>query len=912
MKYKILLIALMMFAFAKAQSPVSTSPATPVPTDQVTITFNAVGTPLENISEGIRLYSGVTINGMEFQQTPSDFFSNDDADNPPFTKTGANTYSIVLGPSLNEYYSVNAGDIITAIDLVIRADSGSPQTSDYKLTVFEPGLNALITSPNNNSIFQVNENIMITAESSQSADLELSVNGASIKTITGTTISSPYTFATAGNYNINLTAISGNESISDNKSVFVPEATVNESRPSGLKNGVNENADGSITFLLAAPGKTDATLIGSFTGWDLNTDFQMKKDGDYFWITIPANQFTANTEFTYQYLVDYSIKVADPFSRLILDPQNDQFIKDGNFPNLPDYPTGQTTGDVTLYTYQKTPYNWITTNFQRPDNENLVIYELLVRDFSEADSFQAIIDNIDYITNLGVNAVEFMPLNEFEGTDSWGYNPKFHGALDKAYGTPDKFKELVDLLHSKGIAVILDIVYNHAFGQSPLVQLWSDASGFNAGSDNPYLNQTARHPFNVGTDFNHESPWTKQYTKQTMQYFLDEFRIDGFRFDLSKGFTQTDTGGNVAQWGRRDDSRIAILNDYKSFLLANNDNDIYLILEHLSDNDEEKILADNGFMLWGKMTDEYKQNSLGFSSNSNLNRAYFNSRGFNEQHLVSYAESHDEQRIMYDTRQFANLNESPTYNPRSLPVALDRQEAIAAIQYSIPGPKMLWQFGELGYDIPIDENGRTGRKPVPFNNGYSTDSDRQDLYNITSEMIKLKLKYPETFNNTNNVLELNDGLVKRVYLNGPDFDVIVLANFDVVPKSVSPKYTETGEWFDYFDGTSTNVTNQNISITLPAGDYKVLSTQALNTTASVDGDFTQDDPLRMFPNPVSTSFKLNQPIKEVVIYSITGQTIKEFEGSQASYDISNLAPGIYIIDAIDFKDNHSSIKMIKN
>ncbi len=906
-----------MFAFAKAQ--VSTSSSTPTADQTITIIFDATGTALENTTQTIHLYAGVTINNVAFQNVKGDFFTNDTAINPTFTKTGQNLFEITLGPTLNEYFGVDpTTETITAIDLVIRnanGPNGNPgsnsnkpkQTDDFKLQIFPPGLIAVITSPKDDNIYAVNEQIVIKGNSSMTSTLSLTVNGSSVATANSTSISYPFTFTAPGSYDIVFTAINGNETATDAINVFVPATVQNQVRPSGIKNGVNENSDGSVTFLLAAPGKSSSLLIGSFNDWNPSLETQMKKDGDYFWVTLPATTFTKESTFKYQYIVDDKIKIADPFSTLILDPGSDPFIKAGNFPNLPVYPTGKTTGDLTLYTYQKAEYNWNVTDFARPDNENLVIYELLVRDFSESDSFQAVIDKIDYLTGLGINAVEFMPLNEFEGTDSWGYNPKFHGALDKAYGTPEKFKELVDLLHSRGIAVIVDIVYNQAFSQSPLVQMWPDASGFNAGSDNPYLNETAKHPFSVGTDFNHESRWTKEYVKQTMQYFLSEFKIDGFRFDLSKGFTQNNTSGNVELWGKYDQSRVDILTEYRDFLLVNNDDDIYLILEHLSENQEEKALADIGFMLWGKMTQEYKQNSLGYSSQSDLSRAYHANRDFKDLHLVSYAESHDEERVVYQTLKFGN-NSNPTYQVKSLSVALDRQEAIAAIQYSIPGPKMLWQFGELGYDKELN-NDRLARKPVAFSNGYSTDANRLDLYKVTGEIIKLKTKYPATFNSVNNELDLS-GLVKRIQLKGAEFDVIVVANFDVITKNMAPQFTETGTWYEYFSKESMNVTNQNALITLEPGGYRLFSNKALSTTASVT-DSVIENTIRLFPNPTSSSFRLSMDVAEIKIYTMTGQLVKRIEGSKELYNISDLSTGVYLIKVLNTDGSSSSIKFIK-
>ena len=93
-------------------------------------------------------------------------------------------------------------------------------------------------------------------------------------------------------------------------------------------------------------------------------------------------------------------------------------------------------------------------------------------------------DTLNYLEELGINAIELMPVNEFEGNNSWGYNPSFHMALDKYYGTPEAFKALVDACHARGIAVILDVVYNHVFSQSPLAKLYWDPIAFKPTIDN--------------------------------------------------------------------------------------------------------------------------------------------------------------------------------------------------------------------------------------------------------------------------------------------------------------------------------------------------------------------------------------------------------------------------------------------
>lgn len=99
-----------------------------------------------------------------------------------------------------------------------------------------------------------------------------------------------------------------------------------------------------------------------------------------------------------------------------------------------------------------------------------MVYELLVRDLGlENRNYQTLTDSLDYLANLGVTAIELMPINEFEGNDSWGYNPSFYFAADKAYGDRHSLKTFINECHNRGIAVIQDIALNHSFGQNPMV-----------------------------------------------------------------------------------------------------------------------------------------------------------------------------------------------------------------------------------------------------------------------------------------------------------------------------------------------------------------------------------------------------------------------------------------------------------
>src|SRR5690606_33250185 len=214
--------------------------------------------------------------------------------------------------------------------------------------------------------------------------------------------------------------------------------------------------------------------IGSFNNWTVSGNYLMKRDTanpNLYWIEITG--LTPQQVYTFQYRTADGVKVADPYSPLVLSPYDDPYINQNAvvYPNLPAYPAGQNF-EVSVIQTGKTPYPWVVTNFSKPAKENLIVYELLVRDFTTEKTWQSLIDKIAYLKSRKINAVELMPVMEFEGNNSWGYNTSFHYALDKAYGTPEKFKEFIDLCHQNGIAVILDIALNHATGRSPLQRMW--------------------------------------------------------------------------------------------------------------------------------------------------------------------------------------------------------------------------------------------------------------------------------------------------------------------------------------------------------------------------------------------------------------------------------------------------------
>lgn len=819
-------------------SQVSTDPAIPTSTTEITIILDATGTGLENYTGDVYAHTGVlttqSSDTSDWKYAIAEWSEN--TDKAKVTRTATNTYQFIITPDIATFYNITNGDTVTHLAFVFRASDGSKQTNpDYFIKIYEEGLNVTFTTPSNNSVLNLNETITISAEASIEANLELLINGTSIKTeSTSKNITTTYNLTTEGYQTLKATANATTENAESEISIFVKGPTKTESKPNDLKYGLNKNADNSVTFLLNAPFKNDVFIIGDFNNWKLATTCQMKKDGDDFWLTISG--LDINTEYAYQYLIDDGLKVADPYSEKILDPWNDQYIPESTYPNLKAYPTNLTTGIVSTFQINEDDYIWNVTNFTKPQQDNLIVYELLLRDFTvvgtdDIGDLKTAITKLDYIKSLGINAIELMPVNEFEGNDSWGYNPSFHNALDKAYGSKNTFKLFIDECHKRGIAVIIDVVYNHAFGQSPLAQMYWNSATNKPAANNPWLNVDATHPYNVGNDFNHESDNTKTYVKQTLAHWINEFKIDGFRFDLSKGFTQTNNPNNVGAWGNYDASRITILKDYADDIWANTSTDIYLILEHLADNNEETELANYGFMLWGNTNHNYTQNTMGFTSDSSISWMSYIERGWTNPNVVGYMESHDEERLMY--KNINNGNTNTDYNVRDLNTALARQETAGMFFFTIPGPKMIWQFGELGYDYSINtctdgsvtSDCRLSRKPIKWD--YENNVNRKHVYNTWATLIAFKKKYPEVFNTSNFDLNVGSTLTKSIVLKDASMDVVIVGNFDISTKNIATPFTKTGTWYEYFTGEEKNISTTSENITLQPGEYKMYSTTKL-------------------------------------------------------------------------------------
>ena len=714
-------------------------------------------------------------------------------------------------------------------------------------------------------------------------------------------------------------------SIKDNKYQlvpFVPDPVVDEAMPADLKHGINIHDDNSVTFVLYAADKDGAMhdycyLVGDWNNFERVPEGIMKRDAEAgcWWLKVEG--FDPDQEYRYNFRLGNppasDIVVSDPYTEIVYDQWDDQYI-DG----APAFPEGA-KALVSAFQINKPVYEWKHSDFKIEDKNDLVIYEMHFRDFTTSQDIAGAMAQLDYIENLGVNAIELMPIQEFDGNNSWGYNPNHWFALDKYYGTRKEYKDFIDECHARDIAVIVDVVYNHATGSHPWAKMWWDGANSCTAENNPWFNVVPTHPYNVYHDMNHENEMVKEHVKRSLEYLLTEYDVDGFRFDLTKGFTQKKTDPDVGAWGRYDQSRVDILKGYADHIWSVN-SDAVVIFEHLSDWDEEKVLAEHGIQLWRNVNHEYRTAVTGGAGNFGNMYSTDPFGGF-----VGYMESHDEERICYgattstssiswgicgtltswgtspDITMYADgpffvakdvtftasdmfkirgnneWNDAYNYGASSkgyklplnsaytltlgagsqdmavpaagsydvyfcpdvkkvwlmsvgqrpadptlpggssedpLSVAMRRAGASAAFFLTVPGPKMIWQFGEIGYDYSINYNDRVGEKPV-VTDEYMAVPARKALYDTYSVLLKFRRENPRFFDSDASFTWTPTGTLKKITctVDGKSFHVV--GNF---AKNQTSYTVPSGTWTDYINGGTVSG-----NITLKEGEFRLLT-----------------------------------------------------------------------------------------
>ncbi|WP_244828371.1 alpha-amylase family glycosyl hydrolase [Carboxylicivirga sediminis] len=887
---------------------VTSVPAIPVESKSVTITFYADkgNQGLMDYTGDVYAHTGVitseSTSGSDWKYAPT---WGDNSAKYKMTRVSTNVYTLEITPNIRDYYGVTASEVIKQMAFVFRSADNSKEgkdtgNKDIFVDVSDEELSVSITSPVNNSIHESGSTVQVQVNALLNDQLQLRVNGELVASTTGQELVYDITNVTLDQYVLEAIASDATSLISATTKFFVKGEVVNEPLPVGLKRGVNVIDANTATVVLFAPNKEYVYLMGDFNNWEPSNAAMMKKDGDYFWLTI--SDLVDTREYAYQFWIGSDLKVADPYANKILDPWNDKYIPEDIYPNLKAYPEGKTDEIVSVFTTADQTFIWEVNNFVAPSPEELVVYEVLIRDFTDNKDIKTITDTLSYLKRLGVNAIELMPFNEFEGNDSWGYNPSFYFATDKAYGTVEDYKILIDECHKAGIAVIMDMVLNHSYGQSPFARMYLGDNG--KPLNNPWYNtehNMAEPAAQWGYDFNHESVHTQQLVDSICSYWMEEYKIDGFRFDFTKGFTNTSYP--VGDWASAyDASRIGILKRMASVIWSKKE-DAIIIFEHLSENSEEKELSNhgNGILLWGNANHDFNEATMGYPSD--LSWTSYQKRGWGRPGIVNYMESHDEERIMYKNLEYGNS--SGDYDVTELATALKRTEAAAVMLMAIPGPKMIWQFGELGFELSINRctdgtisnDCRLAAKPPKWE--YQDSEERMRLFKVYQKMIEYKKNEP-VFATNEFVMDVA-GATKRIELNSSGSDVRIAANFGVEAASVTPNFSTKGKWYNVFVRDSIDVTDTQMQVYLQPGEYVIYSQKKLSgfEQPTSIGDDLNSLTLGVSPNPFkdNVSIKIDESEAEYELFSLTGVLVKKghLNRGAATLSWSDLPKGHYLL-----------------
>lgn len=823
---------------------------------------------------------------------------------------GDGSYSYTYTPST--FYDDTG---IGTIGVVAKAKDGSgdKKTKDFIIEVGEFAFN-LISPSNTINVIDSGDDVNVFATTNTEVNFELKKGDLSIHQIDNA-MEFDFTLLNieeGGIYKLIATDIELNTVVSLTFEIVIKPDVQIKSIPSGLKDGINI-IDEKVIFILYAPKKDFVYLSGSFNSWNISEDYLMYYDqnSDRFWFEIES--LNKDIYHSYQYIVDGSITIADPYSIMILDSYNDSYIcidSSCGFSTLPSYPTSNNHA-ASMFMI-KDNFSWEDSSFIKPDKKDLIIYEVLLRDFTNEQSFEGLFNKLDYLQNLGINAIELMPVNEYDGNESWGYNPSFHMAIDKFYGSPLKFKKLVNECHKRGIAVLLDVVYNHASGQNPYFRLWNTKPNAYDGlptSDNPFfqISPISESYLNYFNDINHDSDVVRDYLKRINHFLIEEYHIDGFRFDLSKGFTNETVAENYLS--SRVDYLKSLADDIWEY-----DSDSYVVFEHFQ-NMEEKLFSDYGIMSWGEENYEYNEATMGYPSN--FSGISYRSRNFSKATLIGFMESHDKERLMYKNNLYGNSINS--YDVKQFENGIDRIKAAGALFFTIPGPKMIWQFGELGYDYGINrcedgtysETCRLSKKPSAFSLDMDLQSKRMQLYKVWSRLIALKKNekifrtsdFTTNFSSDIKVLNLdyNDASSSEIS------KVISIVNFSMEEKVINNSYFPSGTWYDIINNNYSMELSTSSVITLQPGEFMLIA----NNPTSLEDDETlllsankknQNKSLKVYPNPVNDRLHVRvlvptkYPLK-FSIYNLDGSEVfmsKEFKSSFKK-DIDLLKPSIYFV-----------------
>ena len=296
----------------------------------------------------------------------------------------------------------------------------------------------------------------------------------------------------------------------------------------------------SIEFKLFAPYNDKASLKGCFSDW---SEISMQRDEQgYFRTSVDLEDGVYQYKFRVQsqsyFLENEWVEVCDPYATDIDDPSQNSVVRIKDGKKIID------------------TYVWQHDDKSLPSNDELVIYELFVGGFSggeagkkERGRFKDVIDKLDYLQDLGINAVELMPIQEYPGNKYWGYNPRHYFAVESSYGSTEDLKRLIDECHGRGMRVLMDCIFNHGDTETPLTKINFDYWFTREPSDpdNSWGPEFDYDRYDENLDL--KPAW--EFIGDVVRFWIQEYHIDGIRYDAAKQIANRDFMSWISQQAKQ-------------------------------------------------------------------------------------------------------------------------------------------------------------------------------------------------------------------------------------------------------------------------------------------------------------------------------------------------------------------------
>ena len=540
-----------------------------------------------------------------------------------------------------------------------------------------------------------------------------------------------------------------------------------------------------IKFDLWAPYNNKAFLIGDF----LEDPAEMKKDEDgYFRVEVELEDGTYRYQFRVQsksfFLEENEwVEVIDPYATQVDEAAQCAIalIKSGQ----------RIVSD----------YTWQHDDVNLPEQNELVIYEMLVQDFNVTDSgekgtFRSVLDKLDYLQGLGVNALELMPVQSCPMEIGWGYNLRHYFALRSAYGTPDDLKRLIDECHARGILVLLDVVLNHSEAESPLTKIDYDY----------WYRREAKDPDNSwGPEFdyddhdeNYDRYPARDFMRDMINFWITEYHFDGLRFDAVKQLDNPDFLGWIVDEAG----------------LAAKPKPLFTIAEHIPETPELSGFEGPVDSSW-RVSFHYNLLDLLLQEGDavELVKELMDPRrtGFQSAtNVVNYPTSHDQERLM------TNLANADIFDE----TAFKRAKFGAALAMTAMGIPMIWMGEEIG------EYKQKTLDPAPLNWMLLDNDENQGLLKYYQGLIALRKENAALRSDNIDVFYENpdDQVVSYIRWDGigPQVVIIVncsdnyLADYEIVGMP------EDGNWHEWTKNYDLQVEEGRLQLDLPEYEVQVL------------------------------------------------------------------------------------------